>query len=80
VTDLFAVLETTTGKVVGRCFPRHRHDEFLVFLKQVARVWPRRELHVVVDNASTHSHAEVTAWLARHPRITLHSRPRRRAG
>jgi hypothetical protein len=75
VTDLFAALETATGKVLGRCFPRHRHDEFLVFLKQVARAWPRRELHVVVDNASTHSHAEVTAWLARHPRITLHFTP-----
>jgi transposase len=75
VTDLFAALETATGKVLGRCFARHRHDEFLVFLKQVARAWPRRELHVVVDNASTHNHAEVTAWLARHPRITLHFTP-----
>lgn len=75
VTDLFAALETATGKVLGRCFPRHRHDEFLVFLTQVARAWPRRELHVVVDNASTHNHTEVTAWLATHPRITLHFTP-----
>ena len=75
VTDLFAALETATGRVLGGCFARHRHDEFLVFLKQVAHAWPRRELHVVVDNASTHSHAEVTAWLARHPRITLHFTP-----
>jgi transposase len=75
VTDLFAALETATGKVVGRCFARHRHDEFLVFLKQVARAWPRRELHVVVDNASTHSHAEVTTWLTKQPRISLHFTP-----
>jgi transposase len=75
VTDLFAALETATGKVLGRCFPRHRHDEFLVFLKQVARAWPRRELHVVVDNASTHNHAEVIAWLAKHPRVQLHFTP-----
>jgi DDE superfamily endonuclease len=46
-----------------------------VFLKQVARAWPRRPLHVGVDNASAHTHAEVTAWLARHPRITLHFTP-----
>jgi transposase len=75
VTDLFAALETATGKVVGRCFPRHRHDEFLVFLQQVARAWPRRELHVVCDNASAHKHVEVTAWLAKQPRITLHFTP-----
>ena len=75
MTDLFAALETATGKVLGRCFPRHRHDEFLVFLRQVARVWPRRELHVVCDNASAHKHAAVQTWLARHPRITLHFTP-----
>jgi transposase len=75
VTDLFAALETATGKVLGRCFPRHRHDEFLVFLRQVARAWPRRELQVVCDNASAHKHAAVQAWLARHPRITLHFTP-----
>jgi transposase len=74
-TDLFAALETATGKVLGRCYPRHRHDEFLVFLKQVAKAWPRRELHVVCDNASAHKHAAVQAWLARHPRITLHFTP-----
>jgi transposase len=75
VTDLYAALETATGKVIGRCFARHRHDEFLVFLRQVARTWPRRELHVVCDNASTHTHAEVAAWLARHPRVQLHFTP-----
>jgi transposase len=75
VTDLFAALETATGKVLGHCFPRHRHDEFLAFLKQVARARPRRPLHVVVDNASAHSHDDVAAWLARHPRIQLHFTP-----
>jgi transposase len=75
VTDLFAALETVTGKVLGRCSARHRHDELLVFLKQVACVWPRRELHVVCDNASAQKHDQVAAWLARHPRITLHITP-----
>ena len=46
-----------------------------MFLKQVARAWPRRELHVVCDNASAHKHAAVQAWLARHPRIILHFTP-----
>jgi len=72
---LFAALEVATGKVTEACTDRHRHQEFLAFLKQVARAYPRRELHVVVDNLSTHSHAAVQAWLAHHPRVTLHFTP-----
>src|SRR5215207_5028736 len=74
-TTLFAALEVATGKVTDACFPRHTNDEFLRFLKQVAKAYPRVELHVVVDNYGTHSHPNVRAWLARHPRITLHFTP-----
>src|SRR6266540_1896660 len=74
-TTLFAALEVATGKVIDACYDRHRHEEFLDFLKKVARVYPRRELHVVVDNYRTHKHPDVEAWLAKHPRITLHFTP-----
>jgi transposase-like protein/transposase len=74
-TTLFAALEAATGKVTGACYPRHRHEEFLVFLRQVAKAYPRRKLHLVVDNYGTHTHPDVRAWLARHPRITLHFTP-----
>ena len=74
-TTLFAALEVATGKVVDACFPRHRHEEFLKFLKQVAKAYPRRKLHIVCDNYATHKHPAVKAWLARNPRVTLHFTP-----
>src|SRR3712207_2600605 len=74
-TTLFAALEVATGKVTEACTERHRHQEFLAFLKQVAAAYPRRQLHVVVDNLSTHQHPAVRAWLARHPRVRLHFTP-----
>jgi len=74
-TTLFAALDVATGRVTDACFDRHRHDEFLRFLKKLARAYPRRELHVVLDNYSTHTHPDVEAWLAKHPRITLHFTP-----
>ncbi len=74
-TTLFAALEVATGKVTDKCYDRHGKAEFLDFLTKVARAYPRRELHVVVDNYHTHKHAEVDAWLARHPRVTLHFTP-----
>jgi hypothetical protein len=74
-TTLFAALEVATGKVTDACYDRHGKAEFLDFMKQVARAYPRRELHVVVDNYHTHKHAEVDAWLTKHPRITLHFTP-----
>jgi transposase len=74
-TTLFAALEVATGRVTEACTDRHRHQEFLAFLKQVAAAYPRRQLHVVVDNLATHNHPAVRAWLARHPRITLHFTP-----
>ena len=74
-TTLFAALEVATGKVTDACFPRHRNEEFLKFLKQVARAYPRKKLHIVCDNYATHKHPNVQTWLAKHPRITLHFTP-----
>ena len=74
-TTLFAALEVATGRVEQACLPRHRHQEFLRFLKQVARAYPRVPLHLVCDNYATHKHPAVRAWLARNPRITLHFTP-----
>jgi transposase len=74
-TTLFAALEVATGKVTDACYPRHRHEEFLRFLRQVARAYPRKRLHIVADNYATHKHPDVQAWLARNPRITLHFTP-----
>lgn len=74
-TTLFAALEVATGRVTDACYHRHRHQEFLKFLKQVAKAYPRVPLHVVCDNYSTHKHPRVKAWLERNPRITLHFTP-----
>ena len=74
-TTLFAALEVATGKVTDACFPQHRHQEFLKFLKQVAKAHPRRQLHIVLDNHGTHKHPKVAQWLARNPRVHLHFTP-----
>jgi transposase len=74
-TTLFAALEVATGKVTDACYPRHRHEEFLRFLKYVAKAYPRRRLHIVVDNYATHRHPTVRAWLEKNKRITLHFTP-----
>jgi transposase len=74
-TTLFAALEIATGKVTDACYDRHGKAEFLDFMKKVARAYPRRQLHVVIDNYHTHKHPEVQAWLAKNPRVTLHFTP-----
>jgi transposase len=74
-TTLFAALEIATGKVVQSCKPRHRHQEFLAFLKRVAKAYPRVQLHVVADNYATHKHPAITAWLAKNRRIQMHFTP-----
>jgi transposase len=74
-TTLFAALEVATGQVTDACHPRHRHTEFLDFLRLVSKAYPRRQLHVVVDNYATHKYAKVQAWLGRHPRVQLHFTP-----
>jgi transposase InsO family protein len=69
-TTLFAALDVATGKVIGECMPRHRHQEFLRFLRTIDRnVSEGLDLHLVVDNYATHKHAKVKAWLKRHTRL-----------
>ncbi len=75
-TTLFAALSTLDGSVIGQCLPRHRHQEFLKFLRTLDRELPKElELHLIVDNYQTHKHANVTAWLEKHPRFVLHFTP-----
>jgi transposase len=75
-TTLFAALDVATGKVIGSCLKRHRHQEFLRFLREIDRATPKRlDLHLVIDNYATHKHAKVKAWLAKHPRFRLHFTP-----
>jgi transposase len=74
-TSLFAALEVASGKVHGRCYRRHRHQEFIEFLNSLARRYPRRELHLICDNYGTHNHPAVRQWLVAHPRFHLHFTP-----
>src|SRR3989441_12861206 len=75
-TTLFAALNVLEGKVIGQCLPRHRHQEFLKFLRQLDREFPKEiELHLIIDNYATHKHDNVQAWLAKHPRFHLHFIP-----
>ena len=75
-TTLFAALDVLTGSVIGQCLPRHRHTEFLTFLKTIDREVPTSlKVHLVLDNYATHNHPNVCAWLARHPRFVLHFTP-----
>jgi transposase len=74
-TTLFAALNITTGKVTATCQPRHRHQEFLRFLKQVARAYPAGELHLVMDNYAAHKRIEIRDWLASNPRVRVHFTP-----
>ena len=75
-TTLFAALEILEGKVIGQCFPRHRHQEFMRFLRRLDDGFPGEvKLHLVLDNYGTHKHPKVQAWLERHPRFALHFIP-----
>ena len=74
-TTLFAALEVATGQVTGLCQDRHRHQEFLRFLKHLARAYPDQELHLVMDNYATHKRLEVRNWLDDNPRIHVHFTP-----
>ena len=74
-TTLFAALQVATGEVTAVCKPRHRHQEFLVFLRHLARVYPNVELHLIMDNYAAHKHPKVNAWLAANPRIQVHFTP-----
>lgn len=75
-TTLFAALNTLDGSVISRCESRHRHIEWLRFLKQIDRETPKHKtLHVICDNYSTHKHAKVRAWIEKHPRFHVHFTP-----
>jgi transposase len=74
-TTLFAALEIATGNVTGLTQPRHRHQEFLRFLKHVAKAYPDQELHLVMDNYATHKRVEIRDWLAANPRVHFHFTP-----
>src|ERR1700689_2257498 len=75
-TTLFAALEVLQGKVIGQCYQRHRHQEFLKFLRTLDQEFPGQvPLHLIMDNYGTHKHENVRAWLKRHPRFVLHFVP-----
>jgi transposase len=75
-TTLFAALDVLTGKVIGQCLPRHRHIELLKFLRTIDREVPKGlQIHLILDNYSTHKHQNVKTWLAEHPRFHLHFTP-----
>lgn len=75
-TTLFAALSMLDGKVIGDCMPRHRHQEFIRFLKKIDNETPAGlELHLIVDNYGTHKHPRVKSWLKRHSRFHLHFIP-----
>jgi transposase len=75
-TTLFAALEVLSGRVVGQCHERHRHQEFLRFLRRLDHEFPgKTPLHLVMDNYGTHKHANVRDWLKRHPRFVCHFVP-----
>jgi transposase len=75
-TTLFAALNAATGEVISQCHPRHRHQEWIKFLKQIDEETPADiELHLILDNYATHKHPRVKNWLRRHPRFHLHFTP-----
>jgi transposase len=75
-TTLFAALDVLTGSVIGQCLPRHRHTEFLKFLRTIDKEVPNGlQIHLILDNYSTHKHENVNKWLEKHPRFHLHFTP-----
>jgi transposase len=75
-STLFAALNTKTGEVIGACKDRHRHQEFLSFIKKIEKETPKDlELHLIVDNYATHKHEKVKKWLAKNKRVHLHFIP-----
>jgi len=75
-TCLFAAMNVLEGTVLGSCYPRHRHQEFLKFLRIIDCEVPRElDIHMILDNYGTHGHPNVKAWLEKHPRFILHFTP-----
>lgn len=75
VVDLYAALEVATGAVTHRITARHTAVDFLAFMRQVVRAYPDQELHVILDNSSSHRTPAVRDWLAAHPRVHFHYTP-----
>lgn len=75
VVDLYAALEVATGKVTHKLTEAHTAVDFLGFMKKVVRAYPNQELHVILDNSSTHSTPDIAAWLAEHPEVHFHYTP-----
>jgi transposase len=74
-TNLFAALDVGTGQVLADCYPRRTGAAFLAFIRKAVKPHAGKEIHVVLDNLSTHNTPEVNAWLARHPNVTFHFTP-----
>jgi len=75
-TTLFAALEMAEGKLIGKCMPRHRHQEWIKFLELIDRQTPSDlDLHLIADNYCTHKHPRVLRWLKSHPRFHMHFIP-----
>jgi transposase len=75
-STLFAALNVSDGSIIGECKKRHRHQEFLAFLKKVERQTPEgQDLHIIVDNYATHKHQKIRNWLKRNIRVHLHFTP-----
>lgn len=75
-TTLFAAIELAEGKLIGKCMDRHRHQEWIKFLKLIdEQTPPDLDLHVIADNYAAHKHPNVQSWLKRHPRFHMHFIP-----
>ena len=73
---LFAAIELAQGKIIAECLPKHRHQEWIKFLKRIDAETPADlDLHLIVDNYATHKHPNVLKWLTRHPRFHIHFTP-----
>ena len=80
-STLFAALNLLNGRVIGECMPKHRHQDFLCFLRRLDGEFPKQTpLHLVLDNYGTHTESNVRAWLDKHPRFTLQFTLRVRRG
>lgn len=75
-TTLFAALNVLVGKVIGTCTPRHRHQEWLKFLRLIdQQTPPNKEIHIIADNYATYKHPAVQSWMQKHPRFHVHYTP-----
>ena len=75
-TTLFAAMDAATGRMISLCQQRHRHQEWLKFLRHIDEATPQdRQIHWIADNYATHKHAKVQRWLKRHPRFHVHFTP-----